>query len=490
MAKQVINIGTVANDGTGDTLRDSFDKANDNFNELYAQDAASETHAASDKATPVDADELPLADSAASFVLKKLTWANLKATLAGFFNLKTADSSLAGTGNLAIGSGALSSASLSGNYNLAIGTDAGASISSADYNTLIGYKAGTALTSGSNTAVGALALDSATTALYNTAIGCQALTACTTGDLNTAFGFQTLKAVTTGYYNAADGYQALGNLTEGFYNSALGFQAGGLMTTGQDNTAMGYNAIGGLTTGSGNVGLGSQAGRYHSDGLTTLTDPEYSVYIGYLACGKDNSDSNSIVIGGNNAIGLGANTTVIGTSATTLTRLFGDLGVGTDAPSAKGHFIKTTEQLRLGYDASNYASFTVDASGNLTIAETGTTPSLYTATLRAGIKVTPVTATASPAATDTRTLYNNIGDSDGSTITLPSCAAGLQFTACVMVAQTLTVTAGSGDVIRIASNVTAAAGSITSNVIGSSVTLIGQDNETWFATSSVGSWTI
>jgi hypothetical protein len=36
MAKQTINIGTVANDGTGDTLRDAFDKANDNFTELYA----------------------------------------------------------------------------------------------------------------------------------------------------------------------------------------------------------------------------------------------------------------------------------------------------------------------------------------------------------------------------------------------------------------------------------------------------------------------
>lgn len=43
---------------------------------------AAETHAAASKATPVDADELPLADSAASFALKKLTWANLKATLA------------------------------------------------------------------------------------------------------------------------------------------------------------------------------------------------------------------------------------------------------------------------------------------------------------------------------------------------------------------------------------------------------------------------
>jgi hypothetical protein len=36
MAQQTISIGTTANDGTGDTLRDAFDKANDNFTELYA----------------------------------------------------------------------------------------------------------------------------------------------------------------------------------------------------------------------------------------------------------------------------------------------------------------------------------------------------------------------------------------------------------------------------------------------------------------------
>lgn len=35
MAKQTINVGTTANDGTGDTLRASFVKVNENFTELY-----------------------------------------------------------------------------------------------------------------------------------------------------------------------------------------------------------------------------------------------------------------------------------------------------------------------------------------------------------------------------------------------------------------------------------------------------------------------
>lgn len=49
-------------------------------------DVALSTHSASGKTTPVDADELPLVDSAASNGLKKLTWANLKATVKAYFD--------------------------------------------------------------------------------------------------------------------------------------------------------------------------------------------------------------------------------------------------------------------------------------------------------------------------------------------------------------------------------------------------------------------
>lgn len=40
MAQQIVNIGVVANDGTGDSLRVGGDKINDNFTELYAMVAA------------------------------------------------------------------------------------------------------------------------------------------------------------------------------------------------------------------------------------------------------------------------------------------------------------------------------------------------------------------------------------------------------------------------------------------------------------------
>ena len=55
------------------------------FDSIAAADATNiktdGTHAATSKVTPVDADELPLVDSAASWGLKRLTWANLKATI-------------------------------------------------------------------------------------------------------------------------------------------------------------------------------------------------------------------------------------------------------------------------------------------------------------------------------------------------------------------------------------------------------------------------
>lgn len=47
--------------------------------------AASEINAATNKATPVDADEIGIVDSAASWILKKLTWANLKTSLSSVF---------------------------------------------------------------------------------------------------------------------------------------------------------------------------------------------------------------------------------------------------------------------------------------------------------------------------------------------------------------------------------------------------------------------
>jgi len=67
-----ITTTNAVDDGTTATLLTNFKNATN---------VAFNTNIATAKTTPIDADELPIADSAASFGLKKLTWANLKATL-------------------------------------------------------------------------------------------------------------------------------------------------------------------------------------------------------------------------------------------------------------------------------------------------------------------------------------------------------------------------------------------------------------------------
>ena len=170
-----------------------------------------------------------------------------------------------------------------------------------------------------------------TTGVYNTGVGYQALYNNTTGDYNAAQGYQALQKNTTGDYNAAQGYQALLYNTTGSYNAAQGIRALYNNTTGSSNAAQGYQALYANITGSYNIGIGYNAGRFQADGSTALTDPENSVYIGYGARGYSNADSNSIVIG-YNAIGLGANTTVIGNSSTDTTVIFGSVGLGIASP--------------------------------------------------------------------------------------------------------------------------------------------------------------
>ena len=61
----------------------------DAYRDAFATTEAAIVHAATEKTTPADADELGLIDSATSYVLKKLTWANVKATLLTWLRLST-----------------------------------------------------------------------------------------------------------------------------------------------------------------------------------------------------------------------------------------------------------------------------------------------------------------------------------------------------------------------------------------------------------------
>ena len=143
-------------------------------------------------------------------------------------------------------------------------------------------------------------------------------------------GTQTNLAVGTNTLNST--------ITGGIDNTAIGAYALDACSSGTLNSGLGANALGALTTGGSNVGIGSTAG-------SNLTTGSNNTIIGAAATVSAVGDSNSIVIG-KSAVGLGTNTTVIGVSTTTSTKIFGTLTLDDTAlissSSATAKAIKST----------------------------------------------------------------------------------------------------------------------------------------------------
>ncbi len=86
----------------------------------------------------------------------------------------------------------------------------------------------------------------------------------------------------------------------------------------------------------------------------TLTNT-YGVYVGDITAGTQTNTPFSFYA----------------SDASALNYFAGSTGIGAPTISAKLHVLSTTEQLRLGYDASNYVPLTVSSSGDLTVAPSG-----------------------------------------------------------------------------------------------------------------------
>jgi hypothetical protein len=174
-----------------------------------------------------------------------------------------------------------------------------------------------------NLGVGVNALNATITGgINNTAIGSGCGANITSGSQNTFLGYAVGTLVNTGAGNCSIGYASLNQNQSGSYNTAMGY--GALQnTTAGNNTAVGLSALGNISTGGLNTAVGREAGCFQADGTTALTTANNSIYIGRDTRGTQ-TDSNSVVIG-YQAIGIGANTTVIGTSSTTATKVFGTL---------------------------------------------------------------------------------------------------------------------------------------------------------------------
>jgi hypothetical protein len=173
-----------------------------------------------------------------------------------------------------------------------------------------------------NHVVGENSLASASlTGLANTAFGSQTLFVNTTGANNAGFGYFTLRLNTTGSNNTAFGNQSLKANITGSNNIAVG-ESALASNTNSSNNAIGNAALSNNIGGSNNIAIGTNTAITLADGVAGLTSPTQSIYIGNFIRGNTASEANAITIG-YNARSLGSNTTVIGNSSTTQTKVFG-----------------------------------------------------------------------------------------------------------------------------------------------------------------------
>ena len=262
--------------------------------------------------------------------------------------------------------------------NTVIGQLAGQNITNATNNVLIGYQAGTNMTSTNGvTAIGYLAAQNLTVG-SGTIIGYLAGTNATTATVLTLIGSQAGQNLTAGN-NTLIGSTAGLNITTGNYNTIVGGNTR-MGSTSSYNVVMGEGAAFG-TTGNSNILLGFYTGRGNAN-------IDSSILIGYNAQPNATGQSNQIVIG-YNVTGLGSNTTLIGNGSTTLTRLYGNLLLGTNTDAGTG-ILQVTGNV-------NVISGTFLTSGNRTASAWGTT----------GINFSTAAATYTDSSTAASTTVTN-----------------------------------------------------------------------------------
>lgn len=250
-----------------------------------------------------------------------------------------------------------------GTNNFLAGVNAGNLTMSGSNNVGIGSSALTAITSGNNnTAVGEEALASATTSSGNTAIGREAMSADTVGSNNTAVGHQSMfSASSASNDNVAVGASTLSAAAfSGTDNVAIGTNAGLAITSGSNNVAVGSDAMLNTTTGGQNTAVGEVALRDNLVGTENTAIGQAALLIctgsRNTAVGEDAGDAlttgnNNIIIGtdidvisptGSNQMTIGNIVFATGVDGGGTTISTGNVGICTNAPTAKLHIDQTT----------------------------------------------------------------------------------------------------------------------------------------------------
>jgi hypothetical protein len=186
---------------------------------------------------------------------------------------------------------------------------------------------------------------------------------------NTMLGTGALSFNTTGSSNTSAGFQSLQFNTTGSSNTSVGINSLNKNTSGSSNTSVGNNSLIENTTGFANTAIGSNAGRYISDGTTSNSTANTSIFIGVDSKALANNQSNQIVIG-NNSIGNGTHTVTIGNSFITDNYFTGNIRGGAFIKSGgtSAQFLKADGSV----DSTSYGAGTVTSVAALTLGTSGT----------------------------------------------------------------------------------------------------------------------
>ena len=242
MAKQTINIGSSANDGTGSSLRAGGDLINDNFNEIYT--ALGDGSSISSAAFVTTTGTQTLTNKTVDLGDNTLT-----GSLAEFNTALQGDSFVSLTGSETLTNKTL--------------TDAVAITNSVTGEIVPGKFEGTNFT-------GSLLVGHATTgtlnaASANTGVGIHSLKRVTTGDNNTMIGYNSGQSIIDGRHNTGLGRESANSITSGLYNINIGYQSGQNITSGDGNVIIGSVVNADSATGDRQLKIAGH------DGTTTTT---------------------------------------------------------------------------------------------------------------------------------------------------------------------------------------------------------------------------
>ena len=361
MAQQTLNVGSNANDGTGDNLRAAMQKVNENFTDLYSAPGISTdtlTFAGNEITAVRSNDDIvfkPAGTGAVLFPAIMINDNNIEGTRSNEdINLLPS-----GTGSVVFGAISISGTTFSSSDSATININEGLVVD------------GTLSVSGTTTFSGAISAGSGTT------IGNLTLADGSITDSSGAITFGNENLTTTGTITAATG-STLGNLTlaNGSITDSSGaitFNDENLSTTGTIAGATG-STIGNLTLGNGSITDSSGAISFGNENLSTT---------GTLAVGNVTMSSGSIVdssgaisFGNENLTSTGTINSGTGSTIGNLTLGNGSITDSSGAISFGNENLSTTGTLDVGNVTLASGSIT-DSSGaisfgNENLTSTGT----------------------------------------------------------------------------------------------------------------------